>query len=30
MTTEELKEIIGLVVEQELIDLFGDPDEAWR
>lgn len=28
MTKDELKEIIGAVVEQKLIELFGDPDEG--
>lgn len=28
MTADELKEIIGTTVEQKLIELFGDPDEA--
>ena len=28
MTPDELKEIIGAVVEQKLIELFGDPDEG--
>lgn len=26
MTTDELKEMMGVVVEQKLIELFGDPD----
>jgi len=28
MTSDELKEMIGTVVEQKLIELFGDPDEG--
>ena len=28
MTLDELKEMIGTVVEQKLIELFGDPDEG--
>jgi hypothetical protein len=28
MSTEELKEIIGAVVEQKLKEILGDPDEA--
>lgn len=28
LTTDELKDIIGAVVEQKLIELFGDPDEG--
>ncbi len=28
MTTEELRDMIGAVVEQKLIELFGDPDEG--
>lgn len=28
MTADELKEIIGAIVEQKLIELFGDPDEG--
>ena len=28
MTTDELKEVIGAVVEQKLLELFGDPDEG--
>ncbi|MBI3361698.1 MAG: hypothetical protein HY023_11380 [Chloroflexi bacterium] len=28
ITTDELTEIIGAVVEQKLIELFGDPDEG--
>ena len=29
MTADELKEIIGAIVEQKLVELFGDPDEGW-
>ena len=29
MTADELKEIIGAIVEQKLIELFGDPDEGF-
>lgn len=28
MTADELREMIGAVVEQKLIELFGDPDEG--
>lgn len=28
MTADELKEIVGAIVEQKLIELFGDPDEG--
>ena len=28
MTAEELKELVGLVVEQKLRELLGDPDEG--
>jgi hypothetical protein len=28
MTKAELREMIGAVVEQKLVELFGDPDEA--
>jgi len=28
MTSDELKEMIGTVVEEKLIELFGDPDEG--
>jgi len=28
MTADELRELIGVVVEQKLIELFGDPDEG--
>ncbi len=28
MTADELKEIIGAIVEQKLVELFGDPDEG--
>ena len=28
MTADELKELIGDIVEQKLIELFGDPDEG--
>jgi hypothetical protein len=28
MTTDELKEMISAVVEQKLLELFGDPDEG--
>ncbi len=28
MTPEELKEMIGAVVEQKLLDVLGDPDEG--
>ena len=28
MTADELKEMIGAIVEQKLIELFGDPDEG--
>jgi hypothetical protein len=28
MTPEELKELVGLAVEQKLVELFGDPDEG--
>ncbi len=28
MTDDELREMIGLVVEQKLLELFGDPDEG--
>ena len=28
MTKDELQEMIGAVVEQKLIELFGDPDEG--
>jgi hypothetical protein len=28
MTTEELKELIGAIIEQKLLELFGDPDEG--
>lgn len=27
MTTDELSEMIGAIVEQKLIELFGDPDD---
>ncbi len=27
LTTEELKELIGAVIEQKLVELLGDPDE---
>jgi len=29
MTADELKEMIGAVVEQKLVELFGDPDEGF-
>jgi hypothetical protein len=28
MTTDELREMIGVVVEQKLLELLGDPDEG--
>ena len=28
MTADELKELIGVAIEQKLIELFGDPDEG--
>ncbi len=28
MTRDELQELIGTVVEQKLVELFGDPDEG--
>ena len=28
MTKDELQEMIGVVVEQKLVELFGDPDEG--
>ena len=28
MTKDELQELIGAVVEQKLVELFGDPDEG--
>ena len=28
MTKDELREMIGTVVEQKLVELFGDPDEG--
>lgn len=28
MTKDELQEVIGTVVEQKLIELFGDPDQG--
>jgi hypothetical protein len=28
MTTEELKELIGTIIEQKLVELLGDPDEG--
>ena len=28
MTKDELQEVIGAVVEQKLIELFGDPDQG--
>jgi hypothetical protein len=28
MTKDELEEVIGTVVEQKLIELFGDPDQG--
>lgn len=28
MTAEELKELIGSVIEQKLVELLGDPDEG--
>ena len=28
MTKDELQEMIGTVVEQKLVELFGDPDEG--
>jgi hypothetical protein len=28
MTPDELKEMIGSIVEQKLIELFGDPDDG--
>lgn len=28
LTTEELKELIGTVIEQKLVELFGEPDEG--
>lgn len=28
MTAEELKELVGLAVEQKLVELFGDPDDG--
>jgi hypothetical protein len=28
MTKDELQEMIGAVVEQKLVELFGDPDEG--
>jgi hypothetical protein len=28
LTTDELKDLIGAVVEQKLIELFGDPDQS--
>ena len=28
LTTEELKDLIGTVVEQKLLELFGDPDRG--
>ena len=28
MTAEELKELVGLAVEQKLVELLGDPDEG--
>ena len=28
MTKDELREVIGSVVEQKLIELFGDPDQG--
>lgn len=28
LTTDELKDLIGMVVEQKLIELFGDPDQG--
>ena len=28
MTDDELREMIGAVVEQKLLELFGDPDEG--
>lgn len=28
MTAEELKELVGLAVQQKLVELFGDPDEG--
>ena len=30
MSTDELKEIIGSVVEQKLMEILGDPDEAFE
>jgi hypothetical protein len=30
MTTDELKEIIGAVVEQKLKEILGDPDEEFE
>ena len=28
MTTDELKELIATIIEQKLLELFGDPDEG--
>jgi hypothetical protein len=28
MTTDELKQLVGLAVEEKLIELLGDPDEG--
>ncbi len=28
LTTDELRELIGAIIEQKLIELFGDPDEG--
>ncbi len=28
MTAEELKELVGSVIEQKLVELLGDPDEG--
>ena len=28
MTTDELRDLIGAVVEQKLVELFGDPDDG--
>jgi hypothetical protein len=28
MTTDELKELIATIIEQKLVELFGDPDDG--